>query len=449
METLFPVIIITYVGCFSTCFPANNFEYFRGFIMAFMLLGETRKCVTNIGKVCFFVDKHISSWERFLSSHHWDMNKIMEIMVNLMKENLKENLMIYGAYLACIDTTLISKVKGKMIGVQKWPVHSGNPDKGEYLIGHHWALLGLIGKVIIGEKNPHICFPLLANLISGQKSPLGFVVNKHGITENMNFWDGVCPLVAQLRDILKNAPVRVVADAYFSKASFINWMLSISVNVITRMRVDAVGWDDPVPEPVTGKKKRGRKPIKPKKGKQWKISHLLKELPLTEVQVNIYGKMTPLEIVSRKLWIRDVEKQKVNVVVIRTKKEPVILLSTDLELPVEKIIEIYSMRFSIEIAIRDLKQSFGIGDYQSVNTMAIKRFVALSIISFSLWRMAILQELYAKWLYSSHNYSIFSFKRISQSLRKVVIQSIFQKFAIQANFQNSIPVPEQIIRLIV
>jgi len=107
------------------------------------------------------------------------------------------------------------------------------------------------------------------------------------------------------------------------------------------------------------------------------------------------------------------------------------------------------MRFSIEIAIRDLKQSFGIGDYQSVNTMAIKRFVALSIISFSLWRMAILQELYAKWLYSSHNYSIFSFKRISQSLRKVVIQSIFQKFAIQANFQNSIPVPEQIIRLIV
>ncbi|OQA18835.1 MAG: hypothetical protein BWY64_01244 [bacterium ADurb.Bin363] len=33
METLFPVIIITYVECFSTCFPANNFEYFRGFIL--------------------------------------------------------------------------------------------------------------------------------------------------------------------------------------------------------------------------------------------------------------------------------------------------------------------------------------------------------------------------------------------------------------------------------
>ncbi|OQA18390.1 MAG: hypothetical protein BWY64_01524 [bacterium ADurb.Bin363] len=72
MKTLFPVIIITYVECFSTCFPANNFEYFRGFILAFMLLGETRKCVTNISPVCFFVDRHILSWERFLSSHHWD-----------------------------------------------------------------------------------------------------------------------------------------------------------------------------------------------------------------------------------------------------------------------------------------------------------------------------------------------------------------------------------------
>lgn len=53
------------------------------------------------------------------------------------------------------------------------------------------------------------------------------------------------------------------------------------------MRVDAVGWDDLIPEPVTGKKKRGRKPTKPKKGKQWKISHLLKELPLSNIFIMI------------------------------------------------------------------------------------------------------------------------------------------------------------------
>jgi hypothetical protein len=34
-------------------------------MLGYMLLGQTRKCVTNLARVCFFVDRHISSWERF------------------------------------------------------------------------------------------------------------------------------------------------------------------------------------------------------------------------------------------------------------------------------------------------------------------------------------------------------------------------------------------------
>ena len=107
------------------------------------------------------------------------------------------------------------------------------------------------------------------------------------------------------------------------------------------------------------------------------------------------------------------------------------------------------MIYSAYLACIDTTLISKVRGNQSVNTLAIKRFVALSIISFSLWKMAILQELYAKWLYSSHGYSILSFKRISQALRKVVIQSIFQKFALKANFQNSISVSKQFVRLIV
>jgi len=61
----------------------------------------------------------------------------------------------------------------------------------------------------------------------------------------MDFWSSVCPLAAQLYDMMGKHPMRVVADAYFSKAPFINWMLSLPVHVITRMRKDAVGWDAP------------------------------------------------------------------------------------------------------------------------------------------------------------------------------------------------------------
>ena len=45
-----------------------------------------------------------------------------------------------------------------------------------------------------------------------------------------------------------------------------------------------------------------------------------------------------------------------------------ILVSTDLSLTAAQIIEIYAARFSLEIAIRDLKQHFGFEDYQATTT---------------------------------------------------------------------------------
>ncbi len=133
MDTLFPVAIITYINMFAPVFAANNFIYFRGFMLAFLLLGETRKCVTNMAGVCFFVNRHVSSWERFLSQYQWDINDVRLRLVTLLKQQLQDKLLVYGAYLAWVDTTLVAKVKGNMPGVQKWHDHSGNPDRGTHL----------------------------------------------------------------------------------------------------------------------------------------------------------------------------------------------------------------------------------------------------------------------------------------------------------------------------
>ena len=40
MDTLFPTTIINYIGAFASAFAANNFIYFRGFVLGFLLLGE-------------------------------------------------------------------------------------------------------------------------------------------------------------------------------------------------------------------------------------------------------------------------------------------------------------------------------------------------------------------------------------------------------------------------
>lgn len=108
--------------------------YFRGFVLAMMLLGQSRKCVTNVARVCFFLNRHISNWERFLSQTQWDMGQIQRRLISPIREKMGEKLLVHGAYLGWVDTTLIPKVQGKMPGVQKWHDHSGNPDRGTHLV---------------------------------------------------------------------------------------------------------------------------------------------------------------------------------------------------------------------------------------------------------------------------------------------------------------------------
>lgn len=450
MDNLFPAIIVSYIQIFAGTFAANNFPYFRGFILGFLLLGGTRKCVTNIANFCFFINRNISSWERFLSQYQWDITDVRKRLVTLLVEKLSDKLMVCGAYLAWVDTTLVAKVKGKMPGVQKWKDHSDNPDRGEHLIGHHWALAGLIGAAFIAKEWNPLCFPLLANLIPGNTNPFGFAVGPDGLTRATTFWDVVCPMITQLSMMIGHQPLRVVADAFFAKAPFINWMLEISVHVITRMRKDAVGWDDPEPEtPLPpGKKKLGRKPTKPPKGKEWKLADLIKSFTPEPVTVFVYGKIKTFSVVARDVWIRDVIIQKVRVVVIQTIGKPLILLSTDLTLTPRQIIILYAMRFCCELGIRDAKQHFGFGDYQCTSFLAMTRFVGLSLISFCLWKLALLTDINEKWLQTQDDLSPLSFRRIRGAAIRFVIQQIFRNSASGANLHNSEVIPEEIFRMV-
>ena len=134
-----------------------------------------------------------------------------------------------------------------------------------------------------------------------------------------------------------------------------------------------------------------------------------------------YGQRTAVGFVVRDVWRRDVA-QKVRVVVLEGAREPISLVSTDLALSALQIIELYGARFSIELTIRDLKQHFGLGDYQCTTTLAILRFVHLACVAFCVWRLILLEHLEAGWLQvSSARVSLpeapLSFQRVRRALR--------------------------------
>jgi len=157
-----------------------------------------------------------------------------------------------------------------------------------------------------------------------------------------------------------------------------------------------------------------------------------------------------LTVVSRDLWIRGVDAQKVRIVVVQTKGDPVILLSTDLTLSPTSMIELYGRRFPAELAIRNLKQCFGLGDYQCTSLLAMTRFVGGSLLSYCVWQVVAVQEHEAEWLQpNNESRTPLSFVRLSRSVRRFVVGRLFAHSACNGEFHNYEAVADHLNRLFV
>jgi hypothetical protein len=286
---------------------------------------------------------------------------------------------------------------------------------------------------------------VLARLVPGQLNPWGFIAGATGV-QRLDFWLVVVALVRELQQDVGRRPLRVVADAYFSKAAFLNPLIATRITAISRLRKDAVGRDDPAP--LVGKRPRGRPR---KQGRLWKLATLLDVEPVTELTLSIYGKEERLRVVWRDVWVHDVTQQ-VRVVVVATKREPVLLVSPDLALSPMAIIQLYAARFPLELTRRDLKQYGGLGDYQCSTLVAIQRFVHLALTACCLWRLTMLQEPQAPWLTAAPaspagELTPLSCQRLHRALRRFVLQRIFAPSAAGADSQKIEVSYEQIFRI--
>jgi hypothetical protein len=375
MENIIPFIIIAIFKEYESIFSKIQFKYFVGYIWS-VLICPNKKCLTNLSEVSFFIKKSVSGWSRFLGKTEIDTAAIQKKTVEIIFQNIESLVIQNGRVFSVLDTTLEAVFGKKISGVQKWKDHSGNSDRGNYLIGHHWGIMGILAKGL----NRWFCLPLISRLIFGQKNP-SFIAGEEGTRES-NFWDVTLAMSYQMQDILKKA-MTVIADAYFSKAIFINGLKEKGIELISRLRNDAVGWLK-YEVPICEKRPVGRPR---KKGEKVKLFNLLKTEPIVKEIVEIYGKLEEVAYVSMDLFIRDV-KELVRVVIIVTgDSKPIILLSTDLGLSPIKIIEYYAARFSIETSIREMKSNLGIFDYQCYTTISMIRHVSFVNIAYTLWTL--------------------------------------------------------------
>ncbi len=87
METFFPPLLLAYLGPFHQVFSEPNWSYFQGFIWALLLI-KGRKCVTKIAEACFFIDRPLSSFERFVAENKWDLTQVQTCLVKQLLKTL-------------------------------------------------------------------------------------------------------------------------------------------------------------------------------------------------------------------------------------------------------------------------------------------------------------------------------------------------------------------------
>jgi putative transposase len=174
-------------------------------------------------------------------------------------------------------------------------------------------------------------------------------------------------------------PLKYLAlDGHFGNYPAAWMVLQNKLHIISKLRHDAGLY-----LPFTGqKKKRGPHP---KYGEKIDYDHLpgniLKQTSMEDgIQTDIY---------QAKMWNKEFPIP-LNVVIIHKTNlktqavAHVILFSTDLDLPFDKLIDYYKLRFQIEFNFRDAKQYWGLEDFMNIEKTPVTNAANLSLLMVSL-----------------------------------------------------------------
>jgi len=334
------------LNTFRHLFNIQSYALFCAFILGIMFSNE-RKTVTGICKATN--PKKYWSMLKFLSRSKWNTDALAIALIKLLQSIIKDWVYIY-------DETHAIKTGKSQFGLHFFPNHKynlKNKNQSKYHWGHQFAALGIL------SVSQMILFPVWVKmLIPG---------------------DAMLNSLAVLTAIMSNIPSGlVIFDRGFNNRKVFKILLDHKHQLLCRAKSNAVFY---FPVEAQKQTKRGR----PRKyGKRLGIP------TMSFRQIDFLGQIAEIAdaIVYTKMC-----PQQVRLVVRRTFSEKTkiykyfCVYTTDLDLPVEKILQYYRLRWEQETAFRDSKQSFGFDDYQVQSETSISRFVQLSFVAMSVMQL--------------------------------------------------------------
>ena len=189
-------------------------------------------------------------------------------------------------------------------------------------------------------------------------------------------WRFARRLVEALSAAVSNRTMHLVTDSAY--AGKVLRGLPPSVTWTTRLRFNASLYA--LAPPSTGK--RGRPRLIGEKLPS--LAMLAGTSEFTTVSVTRYGTTTAISVaVLRCLWCGVFGPQEVQVVMVKGRSPnsyDIALVTTDLEARASRLVERYAARWSIEVAIEDAKQVYGVGQARNRLEKGVQRTVSFGLV---------------------------------------------------------------------
>ena len=365
---------------FTPCFTEPTFQTFR-VIVAGWLLGGGRRTVTQVLLMGGGLKlKTFSCYHRFFSRARWTVDSMGRVIVAMVLKFIPKD----APVVAAIDDTL-SRKTGKRIwaaGMHHDPILS----KGKRCLssfGHNWVVLSIQLRFAFAPDKIW-SLPILMRLYRRKQKPGRPRQERKAIGQAKPGEYRTRPqlaseMIALLASWMPDRTIRVVGDSEYAGKS-ISRNLPDRVHLTSRMVMNAALYDQP------SKRRKGERGAPRKKGKRLPSPVELaksKKVRWTKTRATLYGRRVRVWYKScTAMWYNSAGRRPLRIVVVRDpsqRRKDDCFFSTDLSLSPKAILELFAMRWPLEVAFYNAKQFLGLEDPQNRTPRAVQRTAPMAL----------------------------------------------------------------------
>ena len=296
--------------------------------------------VTSLVRVLGLHEQYYDRLLDFFHSRAIKLGSLTRLWVSVVLSTLKPFFYVVGDRIVLVaDGIKVAKTGRKMPAVKKLHQESDNNTKPEFIFGHSCQAVGLI----VRAAASFLAVPLACRIHEGV------------VFSNRDKRSLLDKLVLLVTSLGIEIPFYLVADTYYAAASIIRPLLKAGQHLVAAVRSNAVAYEQVAPVEV---KRRGR----PRKyGKKIKLKTLFAD---EESFISAPSPVYAEKNVTLRYRVIDLVWRPVGclvrfVLVIHPTRGRKILLATDLSLSGLQVIELYGVRFKIEVSFKQAIYTLG------------------------------------------------------------------------------------------